>query len=324
MASFQKRRIQSSSIQGTKPSPLNAQVITSSGTPSMDFFIVDQSPETLLAEIPGPIAELKPDQEDIPMEKPGDMKIAWRYGDLPAVQTSIGVNRFDLTKKMDANLLNSCNLTYWNGSAEHGIGNGSQINPQYVSLLKNIQEVLSSKDGKVYKATNLHRIALSELGSPLFGEEGVRWKPDTNVNSLLIFLHSLKSLLRLSSAVAFVTLPSELLQNKGLVKRCEGIADFVLRLESFVGSEKETNPVFKDFHGLFHIVKLPVLNSLTHFIPDTLDLAFKLRRKKFSIERLHLPPELSDTAARPQEDPVPNLKASAGCMPTGGHINLDF
>ena len=36
--------------------------------------------------------------------------------------------------------------------------------------------------------------------------------------------------------------------------------------------------------GLFHLVKLPCLNSLTSHLPETLDLAFKLRRKRFSIE----------------------------------------
>ncbi len=36
--------------------------------------------------------------------------------------------------------------------------------------------------------------------------------------------------------------------------------------------------------GLFHIVKLPRLNSLQCHMPDTVDLAFKLKRKKFMIE----------------------------------------
>ena len=36
--------------------------------------------------------------------------------------------------------------------------------------------------------------------------------------------------------------------------------------------------------GLFHLVKLPRLNSLSSHLPETLDLAFKLRRRKFSIE----------------------------------------
>ena len=36
--------------------------------------------------------------------------------------------------------------------------------------------------------------------------------------------------------------------------------------------------------GLFHLVKLPCLNTLCPHLPETLDLAFKLKRKKFSIE----------------------------------------
>ena len=36
--------------------------------------------------------------------------------------------------------------------------------------------------------------------------------------------------------------------------------------------------------GLFHIIRLPRLNSLVSHVPDSFDLAFKLRRKKMSIE----------------------------------------
>ena len=90
--------------------------------------------------------------------------------------------------------------------------------------------------------------------------------------------------------------------------------------------------------GLFHLIKLPKLNSLTCHLPDTLSLAFKLKRKKFTIEvmwwchnrggdvitivintniwsciiitsffpstlqKLHLPPDLSGTANREQQD----------------------
>ena len=36
--------------------------------------------------------------------------------------------------------------------------------------------------------------------------------------------------------------------------------------------------------GLFHLCKLPCLNSLVSHFPETLDLAFKLKRKKFLIE----------------------------------------
>ena len=44
--------------------------------------------------------------------------------------------------------------------------------------------------------------------------------------------------------------------------------------------------VFCLFSGLFNIKQLPRLNSLVCHMPDSLDLAFKLRRKKFTIEVL--------------------------------------
>ena len=34
-----------------------------------------------------------------------------------------------------------------------------------------------------------------------------------------------------------------------LTRRVERLCDTVLKLESFVGSENETNPVYKDYHG---------------------------------------------------------------------------
>lgn len=74
------------------------------------------------------------------------------------------------------------------------------------------------------------------------------------------------------------------------------MVDFSIELESFAGSDKETNPAFKEYHGLIYIRKLVALNALTAHLPETHDLAFKLRRKRFIIEKLHLPPELQQEA----------------------------
>lgn len=68
------------------------------------------------------------------------------------------------------------------------------------------------------------------------------------------------------------------------VERLEHLSDIAVKLESFAGSAKETNPLFKDYHGLLHIQKLPALNILAPHTPESRDLAFKLRRKKFIIE----------------------------------------
>ena len=35
-----------------------------------------------------------------------------------------------------------------------------------------------------------------------------------------------------------------------MVKRLERLCDSVVRLEAFEGSERELNPLYKDFHGM--------------------------------------------------------------------------
>ena len=40
-----------------------------------------------------------------------------------------------------------------------------------------------------------------------------------------------------------------MLQDAALVRRMESLSDSVVRLESFVGSGMEGNPLYKDYHG---------------------------------------------------------------------------
>lgn len=66
--------------------------------------------------------------------------------------------------------------------------------------------------------------------------------------------------------------------------------DFSIGLESFAEMDlMDTNP-YKDYHGIVHLHKLAAVNTLSAFTPKITDLGFKLRRKKFVIEKLHLPP----------------------------------
>lgn len=102
----------------------------------------------------------------------------------------------------------------------------------------------------------------------------------------LIFIYLLPLLVQVSQSdsIKFV------FQSEALTKRLLYSIDNAVRIESFAGSSKETNPVYKDYQGLFHLTKLTSVHSITPFVPPSLDLAFKLRRKKFNIEKLHLPP----------------------------------
>ena len=56
-------------------------------------------------------------------------------------------------------------------------------------------------------------------------------------------------------------------------------------LKELLINMKITNVLMAKFlTGLFYLVKLPCINSLICHMPETLDLAFKLRKKKFMIE----------------------------------------
>lgn len=80
------------------------------------------------------------------------------------------------------------------------------------------------------------------------------------------------------------------LQNSDDALRIYHLVDTCIKLDSFAGNDRESNPTLRDYHGLFYMPKLLSVNSLAPYVPPTLDLAFKLKRKRFLIEKLHLPP----------------------------------
>lgn len=91
----------------------------------------------------------------------------------------------------------------------------------------------------------------------------------------------------------------------------------VMALNTF----KETNM------GLVHVRQIPRLNSLICDVSDMKDLAFRLKRKLFTIEQLHLPPDLSDTVSRASKQELAGsaklLSSGCGAMAIGKK-HLDF
>ena len=43
------------------------------------------------------------------------------------------------------------------------------------------------------------------------------------------------------------------MQEETHIKRLERLSDAVVRLESFAGSDKEQNPLYKDYHGVLGV-----------------------------------------------------------------------
>nr|CAD7197281.1 unnamed protein product [Timema douglasi] len=322
----------------------------------------DSDPEKMVSELPAPVqSELSSDRSGADTQE-DKMMIAWRYQNMRTVQSSPTGSNFghyyDLTKSMPQDVLDQLDISYWSGSRQTDVAGkysyscqtdaagkyscqtdtAGFCNPAYRDLLTAIQLKISLGQFQVSdtpEKRNILRVAVHSLGSPL-------WRANQQRSDLTLFLYCLRSLLRSSLAVCVVTVPSHLFQARysfvftwgsqftGIlpfqdpctIKHCEHLCDVSVRLESFAGSDRETNPALKDYHGFFHINKLPAINTLASHVPESLDLAFKLRRKKFLIEKLHLPPELQESTEREQDDIL--TAPSSGSCGGGGRRNLDF
>ncbi|XP_063989241.1 elongator complex protein 4 isoform X2 [Diachasmimorpha longicaudata] len=289
---------------------------------SHSLFVASQDvkPDQLISEMPAVVTEspVAP-----PITSDERMQIAWRYQNMKIMDSSPKSGQtfghfYDLTKKMDKNVIENIDTALWDGEDIAYEASGF-MNNAYVDLLKTVQETL--KKGEFYitaspEKRNILRVGLHSVGSRL-------WLCDTEElmhQDFLKFFYCLRALLRGAFAVAVITVPVQCFQgHDDIVQRMEHLADTAVSLESFAGSPKETNPVFRDYHGLLHIKKLSAINTLAAHCPESFDLAFKLRRKKFLIEILHLPPELGDSSQREQDDSI----QATTCGQIGNKL-LDF
>ncbi|KAG6935312.1 elongator acetyltransferase complex subunit 4, partial [Chelydra serpentina] len=263
-----------------------------------------EDPADILKELPAPLfddghknqVDEKETAIKFKQESQESMKIAWRYQNLPKVEVSPAASArfghyYDVSKTVSPELLQSikwhrfflpeemslhpeiktCNMTYG-----------------YTRLLQSIQRIIYQEgfDGSYpqKKQKNILRIGIQSLGSVLWGDDVCCADNPEDIHSLTKFLYVLRGLLRMSLSACIITVPAHLIQNKAIMERVTNLSDTVVGLESFIGSERETNPLYKDYQGLIHVHQIPRLNSLICDVSGTKDLAFRLKRKLFTIE----------------------------------------
>jgi len=280
--------------------------------------------DRLLKNLPSP--SIASDKSSLNSKDPSghntaELKIAWQYKNTPTVQTCVEVSQFghyyDLSKTMDYELVEKSQPQTFDARGYSEMKGRSLYDRLIRSIYLHVNKENFATVAAPKENPTVLRIALHSLLSPLWSDG----ESTENANiAFCQFLYKLRAVMRYSLATCLITAPVHLLEDSAFVKRVERLCDVVLKLESFAGSEKETNPIFKDYQGLFHIIKLPVLNSLTCHRPIATDFGFKLRRRKFVIETLHLPPELPETTNRRQEEDLATFSgASVGC---GGHTSV--
>ncbi|CAO3654081.1 unnamed protein product [Cunninghamella echinulata] len=267
------------------------------------------------------------------------MKIAWRYSHLKKFETSVKAKQapspqpvtakdasksteksdeplpycslFDLTKRIPESILQDASLNLIDPSVNNDSNNNSNNNDDYNDLIQQLRDVIvngnfsSAIPVPAGTSRNALRIAIHSLASP-------SWQ-SKSLHDLYKFFHALRGLLRFSFGAAIVTIPAYLYDEvPNYIKKIEHAVDAVIEIESFAGSILHNDkPYTQNYHGFFHVHKLPVLNSLLP--PSTKlsvlsaggsnDLAFKLRRKRFTIETFHLPPEGGVSTRRTEPPP---------------------
>jgi len=346
--SFKKKGATVSKLPiGTKPSLSSKQLLVSTGIPSLDNLIggglgvgtillveedkygtysevvqrlylgegvasdnklfiatADQCAYDILKDIPIDIAEDKSKNisKDSTTQK-NEFKIAWRYQNKVDTDQKPVINKFgryfDLSNTLsDERIKESVNYTSF---LCEDINIDSTIQDIYKKLLQSIKnEIVNNQEQK-----SILRISLQSLNSPLWLSES----SDEYNSSLPRFLLALKSLLRSSLSCCMITMPSHLLE-ESYTTRIRQCCDTVIKLESFDPSIKEDDHLYKEYNGFFKVVKLARLNCIAGLEIDTSDLAFKLKRKRFTIEKIHLYPDISETVSRSQGSSVKPEKKS--------------
>ncbi|XP_074774219.1 elongator complex protein 4 isoform X1 [Athene noctua] len=262
-----------------------------------------EHPDNILKELPAPLLddtyrkELGEEATAVKSEDSQDsMKIAWRYQNLPKMEV-IGISStkfghyYDVSKTMPPELFQSVKWHSFYLPEELSLQpkmKTCDMNSAYTRLLQSIQRIIYQEgfDGSdpQKKQKNILRIGIQSLGSMLWGDDICSSDTPEDIHSLTKFLYVLRALLRKSLSACIITVPAHLIQNKAIMERVTNLSDMVVGLESFIGSERETNPLYKDYHGLVHVHQIPRLNSLICDVSDTKDLAFRLKRKLFTIE----------------------------------------
>ncbi|KAK4883015.1 hypothetical protein RN001_006334 [Aquatica leii] len=277
----------------------------------------DTSTDNIMQELPDVIS-FDPEPDISNTSDDTKMKIAFRYQNLPTGERELDIgHHYDLTRHMPRETLEQADVTHWSRPIYDGAAPDTFSNVHYHHLLENIKKKI--QDGQFtltdkVKRRSILRVGLHALGSPMWlhvlGEEAT-----INQNrDLSMFIFCLRALMRMSLAVAVVTVPSHLFEMP-ILDRCVYSSDIAIKLQSFEGTELERNPVLQDYQGYFQLNKLAAINSFSSKHPGSAEYVFKLRRRKFCIEKLHLPPGFSDSVSK---DPI-----SATCGSNTKHL-LEF
>lgn len=282
---------------------------------------LDTNTRRLVEELPSPVTDYGYEGGRSPNPGNDVLKIAWRYksaslhspSPVSSGESTAFGHHFDLASPLSDEVISSSTIGHYDQFGCY-VDSSSNAEDHYSRVLSEVRARAGSASHASACMQSVRRTvlraAVHRLGSPLWGGAG---------SHLTRFLYRLRHLVHNSLTTCLVTVaPNMFKDHPGLLHRCEHLADCVISLESLA---RNCNPCFSDFNGLLHVKKFSTTNTLVPHVPEEVDWAFKLRKRRFAIVKLHLPPELADTEQRGEHD---DYAAPGTCGTGGGRSDLDF
>jgi elongator complex protein 4 len=124
--------------------------------------------------------------------------------------------------------------------------------------------------------------------------------------------------LRHSLGVCLITVQKDLLNDLNFLSKITHLSDYVFLIDDSETVKSRLNKT--QYEGLFRIHKLPRLNTLNSYLPETLDLAFYIKRKRLIVEMLHLPPDITED----DNDKKGRTTTAVSACSSVGPSKLDF
>jgi elongator complex protein 4 len=280
-------------------------------------------------------SEIIPEEEPSTEAKNDDMKIAWRYKDSGKKSSrllSVGAGQSSFRKASKGSELSLKPLEISTKTVEYCSHFDLHMNPKK-ELLQEARDakrldglkvnfgfeselLLKSLKAKLQdlSSNQILRIGISNFGSPeWFAEDSAL----DMARQLFKTLFSLKKQISGTNAVIVVSMSQSLLEAIGAYHTLLNICDISLSLNAF--RENDTSPYAKDYSG---IIKLNKLNSITKISPVTslvqglpcftqTEFGFKLKRKRFYVDVLSLPPLDGDDGKESKENEKKNVNCSS-------------
>lgn len=209
------------------------------------------------------------------------MSIAWRYQKNPKVNPVIGPSvtadgDYDFGKKIAP-------------SGHQNLSTFGTDKTRDSSALPRLSKLIQWVYKESIKSTpqNILRICLPEIDSPL-------WECQ-DFHEFSRLLYQLKSIVRHTNTIVFLSL-SHNLHELGELPRIRRLCDAYIATETLQDSTKSA--LYREFQAICRIQKSFSINALKPVSTADYEFGLKFERRKIILERLHIPPELEDTAQR--------------------------